>query len=183
MELNQARAIAISLVNLLRDKCHRIDIAGSIRRLKPEVKDIELVIVPKYKKLKTGFFEDDFESVQEIDELFRHRDDFKLRPGVDGRTSYGDKNKFLLYNYFETQWVALDVFTATEDNFMMVKFVRTGGAENNKMIARRANELGMNLRIYESAFVDKRGVKYIMNSEEQIYKFLDLRYINPEERR
>jgi len=47
VELEKARAIAEELKALLQPSCHRIEIAGSIRRQKPEVGDIELLCIPK----------------------------------------------------------------------------------------------------------------------------------------
>lgn len=46
--LHAALAAAERAVALLRDGCERIEIAGSIRRRRPDVKDIELVVVPRY---------------------------------------------------------------------------------------------------------------------------------------
>jgi len=48
MELEKAKAIAEQIRVLLRPACNRIEIAGSIRRRKPEVGDIELLCIPKY---------------------------------------------------------------------------------------------------------------------------------------
>ena len=47
MELTQAQAIAREWQTLLAPACERIEIAGSIRRGKPEIKDIDLVCIPK----------------------------------------------------------------------------------------------------------------------------------------
>jgi len=47
MELQQATEIATKWIDLLRPACERIEIAGSIRRGKPEVHDIDLVCMPK----------------------------------------------------------------------------------------------------------------------------------------
>jgi DNA polymerase/3'-5' exonuclease PolX len=46
MELERARAIAEKLVEKLSPYCERIEIAGSIRREKAEVGDIEIVAIP-----------------------------------------------------------------------------------------------------------------------------------------
>ena len=46
MELKRARAIAEKLVETMAPYCERIEIAGSIRREKAEVGDIELVAIP-----------------------------------------------------------------------------------------------------------------------------------------
>lgn len=39
MQLNQARELAANLVEQMRPYCERVEIAGSIRRHKPEVAD------------------------------------------------------------------------------------------------------------------------------------------------
>ena len=46
--------LASRLVRELEDSCDRIEIAGSLRRLKPEVHDIELVAVPKFGTVDGG---------------------------------------------------------------------------------------------------------------------------------
>lgn len=46
MKLDVAKAVARALVDHLREGFVRVEIAGSIRRNKPEVKDIEIVAVP-----------------------------------------------------------------------------------------------------------------------------------------
>jgi DNA polymerase/3'-5' exonuclease PolX len=46
--LREALDAAKYVVALLRDGCERIEIAGPIRRRRPDVKDIEFVVVPRY---------------------------------------------------------------------------------------------------------------------------------------
>ena len=48
MELEKAKAIAEELKSLLEPACEKMVIAGSIRRQKPEVGDIELLCIPRY---------------------------------------------------------------------------------------------------------------------------------------
>jgi DNA polymerase/3'-5' exonuclease PolX len=43
----QAKAIADGMVERLSGYCDRIEVAGSVRRKKPEVHDIEIVAIPK----------------------------------------------------------------------------------------------------------------------------------------
>lgn len=45
--LDEAQALAEKYKNLLAPHCDRIEVAGSIRRRRPQVKDIELCLVPK----------------------------------------------------------------------------------------------------------------------------------------
>ena len=47
VRLEKASKVAANLLRTLAPACHRIEIAGSIRRGKPEVKDVELVAIPK----------------------------------------------------------------------------------------------------------------------------------------
>ena len=46
MELSKARDIADQVIERLRPHCERVQIAGSIRRGKERVKDIEIVASP-----------------------------------------------------------------------------------------------------------------------------------------
>ena len=47
--LMEATGLAGELVALLQPACERIEIAGSIRRQRPDVGDVELVVVPRLK--------------------------------------------------------------------------------------------------------------------------------------
>jgi DNA polymerase/3'-5' exonuclease PolX len=55
----QALILAEEALNALKPYCERALIAGSIRRMKPEVKDIELVAIPK--QVPAGLFGDTLE--------------------------------------------------------------------------------------------------------------------------
>lgn len=182
MQLSDAQQIANELIEMLTPYCDRIEIGGSVRCKKNIVKDIELIIIPKKQLEKAGLFEDKEIIFYPIDNFILYNPQFQLRPNKLGGTSYGDKNKLLKYNSKNYGWIALDIFTADESNYMMVRFIRTGGAETNKLIAITANKFKMNLRIYESCFEDRRGNKYVMKSEEEIFKFLGLNYLPPEKR-
>lgn len=48
MELEKAKVIAEDLTSLLAPVCEKIKVAGSIRRRKTQVGDIELLVIPKY---------------------------------------------------------------------------------------------------------------------------------------
>lgn len=52
MKLQIAQLVAEALVNHLRPACMRIEIKGSLARLKPEVKDIEILAVPDLTPVK-----------------------------------------------------------------------------------------------------------------------------------
>ena len=54
MELQQAQALAEELASGLEPGCTRIEIAGSVRRGKPEPHDLEIVAIPKSTFVQTG---------------------------------------------------------------------------------------------------------------------------------
>lgn len=56
MKLAQAQAIAERLRSELAPACERIEIAGSIRRQRPDVGDIELVAIPKVVMIQGDLF-------------------------------------------------------------------------------------------------------------------------------
>lgn len=51
MNYSQAKDIAVSLCYQLQPFCDKINIAGSLRRQKPQVKDIEIICSPKYEEI------------------------------------------------------------------------------------------------------------------------------------
>lgn len=182
IELHKAEEITRELIDILNPLCDRIEVAGSVRRKKPTVKDIELVIIPKAQKETDDLFSEQEKVTYHIDKFLWEDPRFDFRLSKDGKRMYGDKNKLLLFTSEKYGQIALDIFTAEPHNYMMVKFIRTGGAKTNKLIAVTANKLGYNLRIYESAFVNGKGQKMEMFSEQHIFDFLGLKYLQPEER-
>lgn len=56
MELNHATQIAKRIVEMLAPQCVKINVAGSIRRLRSQVKDIEIVCIPKKEFVQTDLF-------------------------------------------------------------------------------------------------------------------------------
>ncbi len=57
MKLSQAQNLAERIIETMQPFCQRVAIGGSIRREKPEVKDIEIVAIPKFGDPVDLFFE------------------------------------------------------------------------------------------------------------------------------
>ena len=51
MIYSEAKHIAVALCYQLQPYCEKINIAGSVRRGKPEVKDIEIICLPKHEEI------------------------------------------------------------------------------------------------------------------------------------
>ena len=171
MELEKAKAIAEKIKAVLESSCERIELAGSIRRQKPEVRDIELLAIPKYDgtidmldaKIKTMIY----------------FDMLGYRLNKPGRKVYGPKNKLLVHI---PSGFGVDVFSTTEECWPVALVVRTGGKETNQQIATRALQRGMKFRAYGDGF-DIPGGHNRCLSEKEVFEFVGLPYLEPWERR
>lgn len=127
--LPEADALAAEVLELLRPATERIAIAGSIRRRRPDVGDIEIVAIPRY---GVGMGHADLfgnvstPAVNHLDELVGGL----LMDGVlakrldkNGRPAIGPKYKRLSYRDF-----ALDLFVGTPENWGVLLAIRTGPA-------------------------------------------------------
>jgi DNA polymerase/3'-5' exonuclease PolX len=124
--LTEARSVAESLVRLLGPACHRIEIAGSIRRGRADVGDIELVAVPRFTEDADGFFGTTRRNLltEAVDDLIRrgvlasHPDDPKR----------GERYSKLLHNC----GLQLDLFSASTESFGLLFIIRTGPADYSR---------------------------------------------------
>jgi DNA polymerase/3'-5' exonuclease PolX len=149
---------AKKLVKTLEQYCDRIEIAGSLRRRRPWVHDIDIVLIP------TG------DKYWELLNLL-----MKLGGGAMGAS--GNKILRFLYGRFP-----VDIYIATEETWFTLLLIRTGSAEHNRMMCSRAKDYGWTLRADGSGLVDGAGELIAGESEESIFKALRLKYKQPWER-
>lgn len=172
VELKKARAIAERLKALLEPSCQRMEIAGSIRRRKPEVGDIELLCIPRF-----------VDGIDLLDEMIKGlvaqgRLDFRLNKL--GRRVYGPKNKLMLLHL--PSGIEDDVFSTDEHCWPVALVVRTGGEKTNKEIPTRALKRGMRFHAYGRGFTLADGSELACRSEADVFKAVGLRYLEPWER-
>lgn len=128
--------------------CERVEVAGSIRRGKPQVSDIEIVAIPKR---AAGAVQGDTSPQQMSlfgepvvvqpaaqvtcnlldEELARMVARGMLRreppPGWDVRIAWGERYKKAWLHLNDTYgWIQLDLFLATADNWGAILTIRTG---------------------------------------------------------
>lgn len=108
MKYADALAIAEKYKAILAPHCDRIEIAGSIRRKKPEVKDIEIVAIPK--PYDTGLFESGIATV--VNQWLKVRGELPCK--------YTQR---LL-----PEGIAMDLFFAEPRNWGLIFAIRTGSA-------------------------------------------------------
>lgn len=171
MELERAKAIAEELKRLLYPTCARIEIAGSIRRQKPEVGDIELLCIPKY--------------VAVVDQLDRElgalfiQQILGFRRNKRGSIVYGPKNKLLRHL---GSGIGVDIFSTDAKCWPVALVVRTGGKETNKRIATAALRKGYRFHAYGSGFSTPDGA-IVCHSEREVFEAVGLPYLEVWERR
>jgi len=170
MELEKARAIAEQLKELLKSSCERIEIRGSIHRLKPQVGDIELLAVPKM--------------IDGVDQLDRELgalvflNVLNLRRNKKGYTAYGPQNKLMLHVESE---IGVDIFSTTWENWPVASVVRTGGKVTNQRISMAAIKKGLRFHAYGRGFTSPQG-EIICHSEREVFQAVGLPYKEPWER-
>ena len=154
MELEKAKAIADSVVEALEPYCERIQIAGSIRRRKATVNDIDLVLVPQ--------------------------DRWNLDSALLRMGNY--KMSGMKITRVEMDSINLDIYFATPETFATLLLIRTGSAQNNIRLAILAKKRGWHLAASGDGLFDENNRRIAGDSEESIYQALGLRYQAPEER-
>ena len=155
MELKKAQALASEIKALLEPHCEKLTVAGSIRRQRPEVRDIDIVLVAK--------------DWWEVNSLLMRLG--KVR--MSGRK---------LARVTMDGGVQLDIYYATPETFATLLLIRTGSKENNVRLCSLAKKRGWRLCADGSGLFDERGQRIAGDSEESIYEALGLRYQVPEER-
>ncbi len=170
MELERAKAIAGNIKVVLESSCERIVIAGSIRRQKPDVGDIELLCIPKY-----------IAGVDMLDAKIQtmiYFDMLGYRLNKLGRKVYGPKNKLLVH----PSGIGVDIFSTDELCWPVALVVRTGGKITNQRIATAALRKGYRFHAYGLGFSTPSG-EIVCQSEREVFEAVGLRYLEPGERR
>lgn len=125
MKLEYAKAIAEELVKQLAPHCERIQIAGSIRREKPEVKDIEIVAIPK--PYEIGLFESGIATVVNRWEKVKGELPCKYTQRIITHSVLTGSN-------FNVAGIKLDLFFATPKNWGLILAIRTGSADYSHQV-------------------------------------------------
>ena len=179
--LESAKEVADDLLHLLAPHCERIAVAGSIRRKKPHVKDIELLCASKVTSTADLFgraVTNWYSLNRKLDGLVADRTVLKKRADKSGRYSYGEQNKLLVH---VPSGVPVDVFSASTENWGMSLVVRTGPKEFNVRMMARFRELGMKGHAY-GGVTDQEGNELDCPDEETVFRLLGWSWMPPERR-
>jgi DNA polymerase/3'-5' exonuclease PolX len=136
MRLSPALTLTKEIIEKLRPACMvingkpMIEVAGSVRRKRPIVGDIDLVVIP----------ENQGQLIYTLQSM--------------GRILGGDKVIRVALNGTEPAGAMLDVYVATPENWPTIFLIRTGSAGHNVKMCRAAKEKGFTLH------ADGRGLCY-----------------------
>ena len=167
----EALQVAETLKFLLETVCERIEIAGSLRRQRPEVGDIELLVIPK--RLGEVDYLDLFVKSMIASGVLDYRRNKR------GSPMYGPQNKYLIH---VVSGIAVDIFSTTEEAWFVALVIRTGPKESNIAIATAAQRKGWRLKAYGDGFDTPNG-PLRCHSEREVFERVGLPYLEPEDRK
>lgn len=179
--LQEAQALAQSLIEVMRPFCQRCEIAGSIRRQKERVKDIEIVAAPRWSEQADPT--DLFGGTRPNNDLFDWASTQDLvrwiKPGTSEIVPWDVKPDGKYWRgYLPAQGIKLDLFLTTPSNWGAIFLVRTGSALFSYEVVSLARRVGY--RFAEGAFFDDRACKVLPVPEERmVFDHLGLEYVEP----
>lgn len=175
-----ALCVADELESLMEQNCERLEIAGSIRRQKPLVSDIEILYIPKMGVRKKGLFEsEEYAQTEDFLQTLLDCGILKKRPNVNGSFAWGEKNKLAIH---QPSGIPVDFFATTEENWWVSLVIRTGSKEMNLALTTGAQKRGGRLLAYGSGFQDLDGVVHPAHSEREVFDMCGVEYKEPEGR-
>lgn len=182
----KALEVARELTAALRELCEpeRFIFAGSLRRLKPEVGDIELVYIPLIEPrpdpedllgrvIPTNLFDEQLNAWLKAGVISK-------RVGPKGGNSWGESNKLAVHT---ASGIGVDFFQANKRNFWTLLVCRTGSAEHNTRVCNAAMERGQKWNPYRG-FEDRvtGDLLFVPESEEALFQHVRLPFLPPKER-
>lgn len=133
MKLKEAKAMADDLAQRVAPFCERVEIAGSIRRLQPNVKDIELVVVPKFEERmpeQPDLFAETVDVVDLLTEALREQPDF-LTDCWEAEAFGPAYKKIRLCDDKQEPVIMLDLFSVVGGRqFGLIFMIRTGSGRD-----------------------------------------------------
>jgi len=161
MRLEEATTIAEKVKETLSPYCEKLEIAGSVRRRKPTVNDIDIVVIEKPRVMLV------------LSSLIASMGRITLNGDKIKRLWYGDKQS----------GIAIDLYLATPATWATLLLIRTGSKENNIRLASLAKRQGWHLKANGDGLFNDEGERIAGETEESIYKALGIPYQEPQERR
>lgn len=164
--------------------CQKLAIAGSLRRGKELVSDIEIVYIPRFEQRKVDMFA--FDDVSLADEVIEARlttagDGICKRQNKVGAFTWGIKNKLAVH---VATGIPIDFFAVLPpNNWWIALVIRTGSLETNLKLTQGAQARGRTLHAYGAGVeIDSSGAMLEPKSERDVFDFCGVEYAEPKDR-
>lgn len=180
------RPVLDELLGLLGPFCERLEVAGSMRRQRPDVGDLELVAVPRMEPTRDLFGQAvpgrDRDLLGEYLALMVAQHVLAIRPRSDGaRGANGPRAKYLLY-----RGIPVDLFVCLPPaQWGYIFAVRTGPAAFSKLLVTQRSARGLcpdGLHFADGALRDAIGQVIPTPEEADLFAALGIRYVEPSKR-
>lgn len=175
----EAIQVAAELTRALEPFCERIVVAGSLRRKRPTVGDVELLFIPRFREVQEDMFATRQENLvdRELNSMMV-TSGLSMRLSAAGTTSWGEKNKLGIYKK-----TPVDFFATTAAGWWVSLVIRTGGKDTNLALTTGARKLGRSLNAYGEGVTDLRTGKVTpATSERHVFELCGVPYREPEQR-
>lgn len=161
--------MADELVAILAPGCHRIEVAGSVRRNKETCGDIELVAIPRVTEVSRDLFGVVDRSRNELWSLL---DAMSTRKEIIYQKC-GDR-----YRKFEYREVSVDLFTAKEETWGWIFLMRTGSSDFSYRMAMSLNRHGYTS--HDGAICIQHSDHVVRTpDEESVFALTDRPFVEP----
>jgi len=175
-----ALKVADEIVARLTPCCERIAIAGSLRRGKSEVGDVEILYIPKMSERADGLFDRRIISVaSEVIDGLLTSGYFSKRPSKTGVFSWGEANKLAIHT---ASGIPVDLFATDAPRWWVSLVIRTGSKDTNLALTTGANRKGATLMAYGHGVKWSDGTVTAATSEQHVFEMCGVPYKEPKDR-
>lgn len=181
MKLEQAKRYALKITEWIAPYCHRIEVAGSVRREAADCNDVDFVCIPKLQATSSDAIPESLLRNFLMDYVEGSNGEawFRSSSGIPGRREtfvLADAIEFLLH----LRKCDADIYAANEATFITRLVTRTGSVQHNIWVGERAEAMGGAFNPNEGL---QLGGKLIQpKTEQEFYAALGLPYIEPQNR-
>lgn len=177
-----ALKVAKELCDYLAPHCDRIIVAGSLRRRRLVVGDVEILYIPKTVTEKDGLFDQvDVNLAEKAIQSLLEASILEKRPNTLGHSCWGPQNKLAIH---KASGIPVDLFATDEPRWWVAKVIRTGPKETNLALTNGAIALGRKLHAYGVGVEDMTtGQIFPAGSEQEVFTLCGVPYAEPWNRR
>jgi DNA polymerase (family 10) len=165
LDRTEIEPLALKIIRAIEPYSAKAEVAGSIRRQKDTVNDIDIVVEPKPHSW-----------IKLLKEIRRKFDAVTEKQGAKLATLYVP-----FVSKQRQGYVQVDLYRATKRTWGILLLIRTGSAKHNIYLASLAIRKGYRLA-YSKGLLDEKGEVVASKTEREVFQALGLDYIQPQDR-